>query len=368
MNSNRSLFVVALLGLILSVGLVACGDSDAVNAQNEEKASDGEIAIRVDDQTMTKSELDERIKMRMQPLMQRFGAESMDDLPPKLQMMKSRFKRRIVNQAETQLLLISHAKQAGITVSQEEVDEKWNSLKERFPSEQQFQQQLDKMGKTKEDFIEDIRRSILIEKFSEQRLGDISVTEQELRDYFEENKEQYGQKERIHARHILVESDSQAESDIRDIKSEIDEGASFEEMAREHSEGPSAQRGGDLETFPRGKMVPAFDEVAFNLEPGVVSDPVETRFGYHLIKVEEKMDSKPADFESNREEIEQTVKQQKQQAKMKQLVQRLREESEIENNVEISSPQGMRRMPGGAGGGQSPGAGQTPGGQSGQSR
>lgn len=204
----------------------------------------------------------------------------------------------------------------------------------------------------------DIRRSVLIEKFTQQRLGDMSVSEQELRDYFEKNKDQYGQKERIHARHILIKSDSQAQSEIRDLKSRIDNGASFEEMARQHSEGPSAKNGGDLETFPRGKMVPAFDEVAFNLETGVVSDPVETRFGYHLIKVEEKLASAPAEFEANREQIRKEVQKQKRQGKMRKLVQKLKSQSNIQKNVEVSSPQrGMKRgpAPGSQRGGGSPG-------------
>jgi parvulin-like peptidyl-prolyl isomerase len=342
--------IIMTVALALVVALVGCGDSDAVNAQNSSDNTSEDVAIQVDEEVLTQSQLDERVKARMQQFMQQFGVESMDDLPPKLKMMQSRVKQQVVKQSLRQMILVSHAKQSGITVDDAEVEEKWQSLKERFPSEQQFQQQLERMGKSKEDILPNLRKSVLIDKFIEQEIGEITVSEDEIRQYFEQNKQQFSEKERVHARHILVRSDSQAQQDIQEIEAQIEEGAAFEEMAREYSEGPSAQRGGSLDTFPRGKMDPAFEEVAFNLEPGVVSDPVETRFGYHLIKVESKYDSREADLESNRETIRQTLKQQKRQRQMQKLVQRLREESEIENNVEVSSPgRGLRRAPGGQG-------------------
>ena len=82
------------------------------------------------------------------------------------------------------------------------------------------------------------------------------------------------------ARHILVES----EDECNQIKTQIDEGSSFEAMAKDHSKCPSGQRGGDLGSFSPGQMVKEFDEVVFSGEVGVLHGPVQTQFGYHLFE------------------------------------------------------------------------------------
>ena len=83
------------------------------------------------------------------------------------------------------------------------------------------------------------------------------------------------------ARHILVQS----EDECNKIKSEIEAGSDFEQLAKEHSMCPSGQRGGDLGSFGPGQMVKEFDEVVFSSEVGVVQGPVRTEFGYHLLEV-----------------------------------------------------------------------------------
>ncbi|MEO1129264.1 MAG: peptidylprolyl isomerase [Planctomycetota bacterium] len=89
------------------------------------------------------------------------------------------------------------------------------------------------------------------------------------------------------ARHILVASESEAQ----DLKTQIEGGAAFEDLAKEHSKCPSGRDGGSLGTFSKGDMVPEFDQVVFgDLAVGAISEPVQTQFGYHLIKVEQRMD------------------------------------------------------------------------------
>ena len=89
---------------------------------------------------------------------------------------------------------------------------------------------------------------------------------------------------KIRARHILLDSRDQA----RLVRERIKSGKSFEEMAREHSEGPTAEKGGDLGWFARGKMVEPFEEAAFDLDVGEISEPVKTEFGWHIIKKEDE--------------------------------------------------------------------------------
>lgn len=117
-------------------------------------------------------------------------------------------------------------------------------------------------------------------------LSEASVDDEELRAHYEANKEEFQKPERVKASHILVDSKEKAMV----VLEEIQKGTSFEEAASQYSSCPSKERGGDLGFFGRGQMVPEFEEAAFNMNIGEISEPVETQFGYHLIKLDEKED------------------------------------------------------------------------------
>jgi len=110
------------------------------------------------------------------------------------------------------------------------------------------------------------------------------VTEDKIRAAYDERVKDMEQETEIRARHILVKTQDEAEA----IRREISDGANFEDVAREKSTGPSGPQGGDLGYFVAGTMVPEFSEAAFAMEPGDVSDPVQTDFGWHVIKVEDR--------------------------------------------------------------------------------
>ncbi len=127
------------------------------------------------------------------------------------------------------------------------------------------------------------------------------LTEKKLREAYEKAVENRGGKPEVHARHILVESEDAANTIIE----ELDEGASFKELAKKRSTGPSSKRGGDLGWFKKGDMVESFSTAAFKMEPGTVSDePVKTRFGYHVIKVEDRRKSEAPSFEEMKPKLE----------------------------------------------------------------
>lgn len=106
------------------------------------------------------------------------------------------------------------------------------------------------------------------------------------------------------ANHILVETEEEAAR----LKTEIDGGADFEEMAKQHSTGPSGPNGGALGWFSEGMMVPAFEEAVIGMEPGAVTGPVQTQFGWHLIKLNETRQKAAPDLDSVREELEAAVR------------------------------------------------------------
>lgn len=120
--------------------------------------------------------------------------------------------------------------------------------------------------------------------------------------YAEASKQITGEQE-VRARHILVETEDEAKA----VKAELDKGADFAELAKKKSKDPGSADGGDLGFFTKEQMVPEFSTVAFALEPGKISDPVKSQFGWHIIKVEEKRNRKAPEFDQVKAQIEQYV-------------------------------------------------------------
>ena len=131
-----------------------------------------------------------------------------------------------------------------------------------------------------------VKESLLINYAGNKVISAVTVTDEELAAYYEENKDKLGGGETVNASHILVESEEKALAILADINSGK---VSFEDAAREHSTCPSGQRGGELGDFGRGQMVPEFDTAVFEMQVGEITKaPVKTQFGYHLIKLNSK--------------------------------------------------------------------------------
>src|SRR6201996_5588708 len=152
--------------------------------------------------------------------------------------------------------------------------------------------------------------------------GKAATTDEAEKKVYEEASKQISGEQEVHARHILVETEDEAKA----VKAELDKGADFAELAKKKSKDPGASDGGDLGFFTKEQMVPEFSEVAFKLEPGKISDPVKSQFGWHIIKVEEKRNRKPPEFDQVKGQIE-TYVVRKAQAE---YVGKLREAAKIE--------------------------------------
>jgi peptidyl-prolyl cis-trans isomerase C len=130
--------------------------------------------------------------------------------------------------------------------------------------------------------------------------GKAANTDEAMKKVYEDASKQISGEQEVHARHILVETEDEAKA----VKAELDKGADFAELAKKKSKDPGASDGGDLGFFTKDQMVPEFSEAAFKLEPGKVSDPVKSQFGWHIIKVEEKRNRKAPDFDQVKGQIE----------------------------------------------------------------
>ncbi|GLH77989.1 peptidylprolyl isomerase [Bradyrhizobium sp. SSBR45G] len=130
--------------------------------------------------------------------------------------------------------------------------------------------------------------------------GKAATSPDAMKKVYEEASKQIGGEQEVHARHILVETEDEAKA----VKAELAKGADFAELAKKKSKDPGASDGGDLGFFTKEQMVPEFANVAFAMEPGKISDPVKTQFGWHVIKVEEKRNRKPPEFDQVKSQIE----------------------------------------------------------------
>jgi len=130
--------------------------------------------------------------------------------------------------------------------------------------------------------------------------GKAATTDEAMKKVYDDASKQIQGEQEVHARHILVETEDEAKA----IEAELKKGADFAELAKTKSKDPGASDGGDLGFFTKDQMVPEFSAVAFALEPGKISDPVKSQFGWHIIKVEEKRNRKAPDFEQVKGQIE----------------------------------------------------------------
>ena len=156
-----------------------------------------------------------------------------------------------------------------------------------------------------------VRRALLAQAAMRKAIDGITVSDDEAMKFYNDNPQMFTQPERVHARHILVSDDET----LAKVQDELKSGKSFDAVAKEYSIDPgSAENGGDLGEFPRGVMVKEFEDAAFALvNPGDVSEPVKTQFGWHIIKLEAHIAESTAPFEQVKERIMQQLREQKTQ-------------------------------------------------------
>jgi len=201
---------------------------------------------------------------------------------------QAQFRKQVLQQLIAKELIFDDAKKTGILKSKEFKDE-FEKVKKR------------------------IEKDLAIQVWQKRELDKIKVSEKDLKAYYNKNKEEFNEKESVHARHILVKTEDEAKS----IKSELGSlngdalKNKFIELAKAKSTGPSGPKGGDLGYFAQGQMVPEFNDKVFSMKVGTVSEPVKTQFGYHLIYLEDKKAKKTRAFEDVKSFIEQRLKMEK---------------------------------------------------------
>lgn len=215
------------------------------------------------------------------------------------------------------------AAKSKIEVSDDEVNKKIDEIKAQLGGEEAFKNFLKQNGLPEDYVFENMKNQMLVGKWTQEKSKELEPSEEDVKKYYEDNKDKYY---KAKASHILV--DDLKEANV--LRKQILKGEDFAKIAKENSKDTgSAQNGGSLGEFTNGQMVQAFDEQIAKMKAGDISEPIQTQFGYHVIKLDEK---NPREFDEVKDEIKQTL----QQEKFKEYIEKVKKDAKIKTYVNTS--------------------------------
>jgi len=238
-------------------------------------------------------------------------------------------------------LLYQASQKEKVNVDENAIKEKLSAYKKQFSSDAEFQTFLSTNELTEEVMQTQLRRKMAIEglqqKLYDQFTTGTKVTDEELQQFYDSNKDNIKQPEKVRASHILVAVESTADDavkkaameKIKGIQKKLKDGGDFAQLAQESSDCPSKANGGDLDFFLRQQMVKPFSDAAFSTPVGQTTDIVTTEFGYHLIKVTDKQPEKLLTFDEVKEKISTYLSQQKIDDQFEAYIKGLRDQADI---------------------------------------
>jgi len=239
-----------------------------------------------------------------------------------------------------QELIRQAAEEQGINASTEEIDAALAEVSEPFKTSEEFIRRLQNEGFTEESYREHLARMIAAVKYLDGIRAEVAtISDAELERYYRDNELRLTLPEQVRVRHILLTWKPMGKGDDRaaireqmtPILEQARSGKDFAALARVFSDDyATKQNGGDTGFFQRGQMAHAFEDVAFALKPGEISDPVETSFGVHIIRLEERKESRLLSMDEIREQLRDHIREEKMEAAVEQETARLRQEAEIE--------------------------------------
>lgn len=231
-------------------------------------------------------------------------------------------------------LLVQEARRRNEPIPDEEMEKAWDDLAKQYI--QRAGKNINRLNDVeKQELKENLKTQLRFDKLLKSITAPVEPpTEEEMKEFYEKNKENYRTPLQVKVAHIVKHpgaqtSPQQAEQIVRQAKEEIDNGAMFEMIVGKYSDCPD--KGGSLGYIKKGQMVKEFEDVVFNMGPGEISDVFQTRFGSHIAKVYDRMESKIPSFEEAKDTINQQLTEQKRSDAVNQFVDELKKKAEIKN-------------------------------------
>ena len=288
-----------------------------------------EVVARVNGEAIPKTEFEKAIK--------NVEGRAGQPVPPNE---RDRVYRGVLDQLIAYRLLMQETQNRKIAVPETDIDARVAQIRQQFPSEDAFKQTLAQQNMTVEQLREDAKRDMGVAKMLESEVNaSVAVQPQDVNTFYQQNPDKFKQGERVRASHILIrapeDADAKTKDDARakatDVLKQVKGGKDFGELAKHYSQDPgSAANGGDLGFFMKGQMVGAFEEAAFSLKPGDVSELIQTPFGFHIIKVGDKQAARTIPVEEAKPQIEQFLQNQQRQQKTDAFISTLKAKGKVE--------------------------------------
>lgn len=318
-----------------------------------------EVVIRVNDTNITKAEFDKKMETAYKGSMfEKMGINIKDGHNG---FVINILKQRVVNELIIKALIDEEVAKRGIKVSNADVEAGIKQIIEKVGSKEQLDKILKQSDVSPAQFRRDVAEQVRVEKMAEQ-LGDSSVTEAEAKQFYDKNPDKFTHPDQVRASHILIhanpaelrkaimeenkkevlseqEISAKIEEKMAEKKAKIDairkelqgDLTKFAKVAKDKSEDPgSASKGGDLGFFPKGRMVPEFENAAFSLKPNTLSEVVKTNYGYHIIMVTDRKAASKDPFEKSKDTIMAYLKKEKQIKNVDNLLESLKKNATIE--------------------------------------
>ena len=278
----------------------------AAPAASERTANPADVVARVNGVEIRRKELDDTEQALLTQLQQRGR-----DLSPEK---RADFDRQVLEELIGRELVLQEGRSRKLGDIEQRAQQELSMIKTKLGGEAEFTKALREAGLTEEQYIRRLRENMIIRNTINAVVEqETKVTPEEVKAYYETNRERFHQPEMVRASHILIQVPPDATSQIKTqklaqietVQSLLKQGGQFAELAKKFSEDTAtAANGGDLDYFPRGTMVPEFDAVAFTLSTNKVSDIVTTKFGYHLLMVTDRKPAREVPFEEVKTNIE----------------------------------------------------------------
>jgi peptidyl-prolyl cis-trans isomerase C len=328
---------ISLLGAV--IGLSCCSKK---SPRTDVNTPADDVVVIINGFNIVESDVEALVK----PELEKITAKGANLSPEYLQQTEKHIRRLALDKLISERLLAEQIEEEKIVVTEQELN---RLIRERAAEQEpplsleELKEKLEEHGQSFETFKTETRKKMLYQKLLEPQLaGKLDVTEDEIKQYYSDYKGEFEIPEQVRASHILITPDaSQPGTDPNEAKAiakakteallkQIREGADFAELAKANSADRfSAEKGGDLDFFPRGKMVAPFEKAAFDLQPGQISDVVETRFGYHIIKVTDRKQGSVVPFEQAKDYIIAKLVQERQSEFVTEYIEKLKDKAHI---------------------------------------
>jgi peptidyl-prolyl cis-trans isomerase C len=306
---------IACFYVVLIIAVINAGyKTNAFSAENKstdkninvESPNPDQIVVEVNRTKLTKSQLDKILENQINVMIKRGFPQA------RINQIRGQLEKRLVDDFVNRTLMRQESENQKIEVSEPEINRIIEGMKKSLPEGMSFENALKTKGMALNKLHDDIKNRLIAEKLMQKNVKlEAEPSKKAIQQYYSAHKKDYETPEMVHARHILIKVNQKDDEKMiaakkaraETLRQKLLDGADFAKIARENSDCPSKEMGGELGAFPRGKMMKTFENAAFSQKINEIGPVVETTFGYHIIKVTEHNDARLKSFDDVKKEI-----------------------------------------------------------------